>query len=161
MAYNDKKNYKQFDREVCPRANFQGKIYFYSVSEQGEVIKINQNTFEETKIKPLLKYGCATVSANNKKYTLKHLVASKFLKNYRKGNFVDVIDGNPFNCHIENLRVRKRGLQVQVNGVEYDSLLECAEALHCDYRTLSDYLNKKVKNSVLDGIEIQLVEGER
>lgn len=161
MAYNDRWDYAQVDI---------GKRFVYSVCETGEVIKTSHKALKESKVKPYLKRGRATITLNGKEYILKNLVASKFIKSYKKGDCVELIDGDPFNCHIRNLRIYSKSehgkrnghlatsKKIIVNGVEYRSIRECAKALHVSYQTLYDYLNKKFKNSVLEGVEIQFVE---
>lgn len=157
MSYNDRWNYAR----VCT-----GKVFYYSVCENGTVIKTSRKLYKESKVKPYLKRGHAVVKINGKEHTLKNLVASKFIESYRKGDYVEVIDGDPFNCHVRNLRLysqaehgRRTGYRsssqpVIVNGVEYRSIRECAKALHVSYQTVLDYLSGDIKHSVLQGVVI-------
>jgi len=104
---------------------------------------------------------------------LKNLVAKHFVKGYRVGDFVECIDGNPFNCKVANLRIythsehgkrtgwQSRSQAVVVGDVEYRSVREAAKALHVSYQTLLDYMGGKVKHSVIRDIPIfkNMVEG--
>lgn len=147
-----------------------GERYTYSVREDGAVIKCSRKRAIETFAKPFLKKGCAVVKINHREYSLKQLVAQHFMKDYRKGDCIETIDGDPFNCCIENLRAytkresgkrtghRSRSHGVIVDGVDYRSVREAARALHVSYQTVLDYLGGSVKRSVLQGMNIERVE---
>jgi len=156
------------DAAHCSRI-CKGKRFSYSICEDGTVIKTSRKHFIESKVTPYLKSGMAAVKINGKEYTLKNLVARHFIPGHRKGDYVEVIDGNPFNCKRENLRSyskqehgqrtghRSRSHKVIVNGVEYRSIRACAKALHCSYQTVLDYLSGGIKHSVLHGVTIEKV----
>jgi hypothetical protein len=141
-------------------------MYYYQVLEDGSVVKTSKASYEESRAKPFLRDGMATVKINNKDYRLKNLVAKHFIPGWLKGDYVEVIDGNPFNCRVGNLRIYKRaehgkrtghksrGQKVLADGIEHRSVRECAKALYVSYQTLFDYMNGKVKNSVLSGKNI-------
>lgn len=142
-----------------------GKIYSYSVCEDGTIIKTSLKRYKESNVKPYLKDGKATVKINGKEYILKHLVAKHFKKRHDDDNVIN-IDGNPFNCSVDNLKViskrdlgfqtgyMSRSREVIANGIKYRSVRECAKALFVSYQTLFDYLSGKVRHSVLQGLDI-------
>ena len=147
-----------------------GKRYFYSVCEDGKVIKCSRVRYVESEATPYLKKGHATVKINRREYTLKNLVAKHFIKSHRAGDYVEVLGGDPFDCAVWNLRLytksehgrrtapRVKSQRVIVNGIEYESVRKCARALHCSYQTVLDYLGGNVKHSVLNGITITKME---
>ena len=148
----------------------EGKRFYYSIREDGVVIKTSKVRYIESQATPYSKRGKATVKVNQCEYTLKNLVALHFIKGYKTGTPVEVIDGNPFNCSVENLRVYtyqehgrrtghlSRSRKVTANGVEYRSVRACARALHASYQTVLDYMSGSVNHSVLRGINISREE---
>ena len=50
-----------------------------------------------------------------------------------------------------------RSMPVIVNGIFYPSLRQAAKGLHVSQGALLNYLNKRVRRSVLRGVEIRLV----
>ena len=146
----------------------EGKRYYYSVREDGVVFKTSKAHFVESRAQVYLKRGQATIKVNQKEQTLKNLVARHFVVGYRNGDYVEVLDGNPFNCAAGNLGLytqsehgkrtgyRSRSQKVIADGVEYRSIRECAKALHVSYQTLLDYMSGTVKHSVLHGKTIQI-----
>ena len=75
-----------------------GKMFTYQVCEDGSVIKTSRKRFVESKVKPYLKRGHAVVKINQKEYKVKNLVAAHFIKGYRKGDYIEVLNGNTLNC---------------------------------------------------------------
>lgn len=150
-----------------------GKRYFYSVCENGKVIKCSRIHYVESAVKPYLKRGHATVKINQREYTLKNLVAKHFIECYCAGDYVEVLSDDPFDCAVWNLRLytqsehgrrtapRVKSQGVVANGIEYESIRKCAAALHCSYQTVLDYLSGNVKHSVLRGIAITKMEGNQ
>lgn len=149
---------------------YTGKRYIYSVCEDGTVVKFSQKKFTETNVRVYLKSGIATVSINGKNCSLKKLVAENFIKILQDDDCVEVIDKNPFNCSVENLRIinrRKLGQKyghlskskkITVDGVAYKSVKAAAKELFVSSQTIFDYLNGKVKNSILEGVHIEILE---
>ena len=147
-----------------------GKKRGYSVCEDGTVMSTALKNYSEKALKPYLKRGKATVKVNNGERAVKNLVAKYFVDGYRPGDYVETVDGNPWNCAAKNLRLytqrehgqrtghRSRAKRIIANGIEYRSIRECAKALHVSYQTLLDYLNGGVKHSVLQGITVERVE---
>lgn len=148
-----------------------GERFSYKVREDGVVFKTSNKCFKESRVCVYLKRGMAVVKINQKEYTLKNLVARHFVDGYRDGDYVEVVNGDPFNCAAKNLRLyskaehgkrsgyRSRSQKIAANGIEYRSVRECAKALHCSYQTVLDYMNGSVKHSVLQGTVIAKVEG--
>lgn len=144
-----------------------GQNYTYSVCEDGRVIKTSRKHYAESHVAVWLKRGKAAVKINNKEYILKNLVAQHFITDYKKGDTVITIDGNPFNCNKRNLQViskaeagRQSGYlsmskPVIADGIRYKSIRECAKAHYVSYQTLLDYINGKVKHSILQGLNIK------
>lgn len=160
MSNKDEFNYAR----ICV-----GKIYSYSVCEDGTVIKTSRKHYRESTVKPYLKRGKATVKINGKEYVLKRLVAKYFMGLKDEDNVI-IKDNKPFNCHKNNLKIisksdlgRQTGYKsgrakpVVVDGIEYQSVRKCAKELHCSYQTLSDYLNGKVKKSVVTENDINVI----
>lgn len=147
-----------------------GRRYSYSVCEDGTVLKTSRIHYVENKVTPYLKRGKATVKINQKEYTLKQLVARHFIKGYQEGDYVEVINGDPFDCAAWNLRIYtqsehgqrtghlSRSQKVVANGVEYRSVRACAKALFVSYQTVLDYLSGNVKHSVLQGVSIEYAQ---
>ena len=156
---------KDADALHCSRI-CEGKRYSYSVREDGVVFKTSRIRFIENRAAVYLKQGKATVKINQKEYTLKNLVAEHFIESWHPGAYVEIINGDPFNCAAVNLRLytqsehgrrtgyRSRSQKVIADGVEYRSIRECAKALHCSYQTLLDYMGGNVKHSVIQGVNI-------
>ena len=152
---------------IYKRLPMSGKVYIYSVGDNGSIIKTSRKQYIETTVKPYFKRGKLTVKIANKEYTVKHLVAAAFLDGYKKGMSVCHKDGNPNNCAADNLVIVGRQelgrltggdsgrKPVIYNGVEYYSIRECAKVLYCSRNTLLNHLAGNVKNSVLDGIDVK------
>ena len=132
------------------------------------MLQCSRIDYDEHYVQSYLKKGHATVKINNREHRLKNLVAEHFIECWSPGCPVECIDGNPLNCDKRNLRVyskqehgantgwKSRSQAVIINGVEYRSIREGAKAVHASYQTILDYLSGKVKNSCLDGYDIQL-----
>ena len=148
----------------------EGKMFYYGIFENGKIIKTLKSTYAETSVSVYLKRGHATVKIANKEHTVKNLVAKAFIPNYKPGDYVEVINGDPFDCHINNIRIysksehgkrtghKSSSLPVIVNGLHYRSIRTAAKSLHVSYQTLLDYMAGKHKKSVLCGFDIQSVE---
>ncbi|MCL2531573.1 MAG: hypothetical protein FWE40_05400 [Oscillospiraceae bacterium] len=161
MSHQDALNYAEVGT---------GRVYIYTVREDGKAIKTSRKRYVESRVTPYLKRGHAVVKINGKEFTLKNLVAAKFHKDYFAGAYVEVIDGNPFNCRVQNLRIysqsehgkrtgyRSGSQPVVVDGVKYRSVRAAAKALHCSYQTLLDYINGDAKHSVLAGVRVNCVD---
>jgi hypothetical protein len=144
-------------------------MFSYQVCDNGAVIKTSRKHYIESEVKPYFRRGNVWVKINGKEYLLKRLVAEHFL-GLEPDERVRIVDGNHFNCSVENLEVLHmtelgertghlaRSRKVKINGVEYRSVRECAKALHCSYQTLLDYMNGKIKHSVLQGMSAEYVE---
>ena len=161
----------KIDRDAlnCSRI-CEGKMFYYSVREDGAVIKTSKIRFKESRARPYIRRGMAAVKINNRDYTLKNLVAEHFIEEYKKGDYVEAADGDPFNCAVGNLRIytqkehgertgfRSRSHKIIADGVEYRSVRECARALFVSYQTVLDFLGGKSKKSVLQGVEIEILK---
>ena len=145
----------------------EGKLYLYGVLENGKIIKTFKKTYSETQVTPYLKRGHATVKIAHKEHRVKNLVAKAFIANYRPGDYAEVIDGDPFNCDIRNIRIcsksehgkrtghKSRAQPIVVNGTPYRSIRAASSAIHVSYQTLLDYMTGKSKNSVLCGTKFE------
>jgi len=161
-TYNPKDGYSH--SRICV-----GKMHIYSVCEDNTVIKTSCKRFAESRVRPHLKRGQAVVKINGSEYTLKNLVARHFVPGYKPGDYVEVKNGNPFDCRARNLRLytksehgrrtgyRSSSQKIIVKGAEYRSIREAAKALHVSYQTILDYLGGNVKHSVLNGMDIKIV----
>lgn len=147
-----------------------GKKYIYKIGTDGTIIKAGRKTYKESMATPYLKHGKLTVKVNNREFVLKHLVAKAFIKSYKKGLSVIHKDGNFRNCAADNLIVmtkqelgrltggESRRQAVVVDGEKHYSIRAAAKALHCSYQTLLDYMDGKVKNSVLNGTKVRKLD---
>jgi len=152
---------------IYARLPIYSERFIYSVGCDGSVIRTSKKLYRETKVARYTKHGKATVKLSNREYHVKKLVAQAFLPHYQRDMSITHKDGNPLNCRSDNLvlfdkytlgRVTggdSRRKAVIYNGDEFYSVRECAKALNCSYQTLSDYLNGKVKHSVLQGVDVK------
>lgn len=83
----------------------EGERFYYSVREDGVVFKTSKVRYIESRAAVYIVRGMATVKINQKEYTLKNLVAKHFIPEYRAGDYVEAIDGDPLNCSADNLRL--------------------------------------------------------
>lgn len=144
----------------------------YWASEQGYITRTFRKSLKEHYVKPYIKDGKATVKINGKEIVLKNLIARLFNKEYKEGDSVICIDGDLWNCTAVNLKVyKKRELGKRTGwmskskavlvgeGLEFRSVRAAAKHLFCSYQTLLDYLNGKVKKSVLADISVRYIGG--
>ena len=154
------------DKEMWARIKSDGKIYDYSVSDLGRVIRTTKKTCNQINVKAYLYKKNLCVKICNKTCLVKKLVAQKHSKKYKEGMSISFADGNSLNCKAKNLVFftkkdlgsltgsESRSQAVICNGELFRSKCECAKHLFCSYQTLNDYVNGKVKNSILNGMDI-------
>ena len=146
---------------------YENNRFLYYLNSSGLYYKVSKKTSEHYILKGYIHKGFRTFKINNKSFRAKNLVASVFLKNYKPGMVVEVIDGNQDNISVTNLKLstyQKHGLlhghksnsrKVVIidknnNKTIYQSGRKAAKALFVSYQTLYDYLNNKVRyNSVV------------
>ena len=145
----------------------------YCVYSDGRVTRTWKKSMTEELVSVYLSKGKAMVKCGGKDYILKHVVATSFLPEYRKGASVVCVDGNEWNCNVDNLCVmsnrqlgrltgyKSKSQAVQVTDLRtgttqtYRSIREAAKSLHCSYQTVLDFMNGKSKNSCLQGYEVK------
>lgn len=157
---------------------YENNRFLFYLNSSGLYYKVSKKTSEHYILKGFLKKGFRTFKINSKEVRAKNLVASVFIKNYKPGMIVEVIDGNQENISVTNLKLstyRKHGLltghkskarKVVVidknnNKTVYRSGRKAAIALYVSYQTLYDYLNNTVVNSVVDTLvnDVYLLRG--
>lgn len=142
------------------------KLFIYYACTDGYVLRVLKSNYDEQKLKVWKRRGAAYVKMNYDDKPLKQIIAAAFIKGYKKGDIVECIDGNPFNCCIDNLRVltkqeqgrrtggSSRNIPVRVifpdgSHRDYKSCRAAARDLFCSYQTIIDKLNKKWTSSVI------------
>ena len=138
--------------------------YFYSIREDGAVIRTSKARYTEKRIKPFLVGRCAYVAIQGERFSLKALVAKHFIKGWKPGSHIANIDGDPMNCARWNLELLERhrrtnwshpaSVRVAVEGAEFASINQAANALFVSPKTLSDFLKGRHRKTVLDGKDI-------
>ena len=151
----------------------EGKQYYYGICEDGIVLRTQRSNFKETPAKVTVKNGIAWVCIGKTAYKLASLVAKAFIPSYRPNDIIELIDGNPRNCAVWNIRTIPRseynkgktrnGLckEIAVDGALYPSVQACARALYVDTNTLWNYLTGKYRTTMLDGRDIRLIGTEK
>jgi len=146
-----------------------GKLYDYYIGDKGTAFKRSHKMKRESPIKIYLHRGHAEIKVNNKEYRVKNLVAARFIRTYKRGDYVECIDENPKNVSVENLRIytqaehgkrtghlSNRAKEITINGETYKSIRQAAKANYISYQTLLDYMSGTVKNSVIKGMVAQM-----
>lgn len=160
------------------RQFYHGPRADYCVYESGLVTRTYKHGLKEFKVAVFMRRGKAAVKCGQKEFILKHLVASQFIPEYKKGMAVVCVDGDEFNCCVENLCVIGKSQLGRLTGwkstsqpvkVEnkttgevqtYRSIREAAKKLNCSYQTVLDYLKGTYKNSCLTDFSITKVASE-
>lgn len=148
---------------------FENDKYLYYVSSLGYVSRKTKKT-KELKLKSsFIKDGRLAVNIAGKTFSLGQLIAKAFMRDYKSNCCVGYKDGNRENCNIENLYLLTRyeeGKKVGKSNncgkcvvvrenkktIKYRTIKAASKALHCNYRTLRDYLKGRYKSSVLDAL---------
>lgn len=141
-----------------------GALYYLHTS--GKVFVRYKNGVEK-ELKGYIKRNDLYLKINGKEQKMKNLVASEVFINYKKGMNVILNDGDPRNCDVYNLSVytkqqlgkltggkNSRKISIVINGVVYPSIRKAAKANFVSYQTLSDFLNKRYKTSVISHLDI-------
>lgn len=154
---------------------FHGERADYCVYANGTITRTWKKSMIEEIVKPYMHKGKLTVHVSGKNFIVKHVVAAAFLPNYRKGCSVVCVDRDETNCGEDNLCVISKRALGRITGwmsksqkieilrpgerayKKYRSIREAAKSLNCSYQTLLDYVNKKNKSSVLDGIKVRVI----
>jgi len=153
--------YEHYDIKV----NESDRFIWYANSS-GYFYKVVKSTKKVIQLHGYMKDGDFIIKMGTKTFMAKHLIASKFYKKYYQGICIELIDGNPKNVSITNMRFYSMKTHGKRTGylaksksvvifrighepVHYRSVRAAAKALYCSYQTLSDYLNGKVKKSVI------------
>jgi len=142
--------------------------YIWYAHSSGYFYKILKSTQKRIDLKGHVKEGDLVIKIGSDKALLaKHLIAKHFYRKYYPGVCIELIDGNPRNISIENMRFYSMRLHGKHTGhlsksravvikdfkkdpIRYRSVREAAKALYCSYQTLLDYLNGSVRKSVLN-----------
>lgn len=142
--------------------------YIWYAHSSGYFYKILKSNQKRIDLKGHIKDGDMVIKIGNGKAVLgKHLIAKYFYRNYHPGLCIQLIDGNPRNINIDNMRFYTLKHHGKLTGhlanskaviikdfkkdpIRYRSVREAAKALYCSYQTLSDYLNGSVRRSVLN-----------
>ena len=151
----------------------------YCVYDSGLVTRTYKKSIREVRVAVYMRRGKACVKCGQKEFILKHLVASKFLPDYKKGMPVICVDGDEMNCNVENLCImsnaqlgRLTGWQATAQAIKvknkttgkvktFRSVREAAKSLNCSYQTVLDYLKGTYKNSCLTDFKITKVNNAR
>lgn len=151
----------------------------YCVYDSGLVTRTYKKSIREVKVAVYMRRGKAAVKCGQKEFILKHLVASKFIPEYKKGMSVVCVDGDEMNCGVENLCVigaaqlgRLTGWRATSQAIKvkdkttgevktFRSVREAAKSLNCSYQTVLDYLKGTYKNSCLTNFKITKVAGAK
>lgn len=147
----------------------ENKSYIWYVSSKGNFYKILKSEKRKIILNGYMKNDDWCIKIRNKTFLAKHLVAMTFLKKYYPGVCIELIDNNPKNVNVFNLKLysyrthgkrtgyKSRSFPILISysdgsSFKYRSVREASKKLNCSYQTLLDYLNGKVKNSVLNNI---------
>lgn len=142
------------------------KNYYY-VSDKGRVKYKQKSTKNEVFAKIALVDGKATIRVNKKHVLLKNLVAKNFAsREYKKtiNPVVINVDGNPYNCNIENLKImslkefrntfsqnKDKPCSLYKNGKlvkTFKSIREAGKNLYYDPGDISAHFNKGVPKTL-------------
>lgn len=114
------KDNEDLDNEIWKDIYIEDEKTDYKVSNMGRIKKDNI-------IKPNNSSGQSTISLNNKTYLLKNIVATHFIQNPNKLQYIEFIDMNKFNCKAENLKwtdfssiMTKYNSKNQIIVIQYD-----------------------------------------
>jgi hypothetical protein len=150
----------------------EGKRYYYSLCEDGTILRTQRNNLKVSKAKISYINGKAFIYIGRIAYKLDSLVARHFIESYKLNDIIEHIDGKEKNCAVWNLRIipraeynkgkgrNKLAKSVMADGVLYPSVIAAAEALFVERSTLDNFLKGKYKTSMLDGHDIRLVEAK-
>lgn len=170
MKQNRKIGYSEETRQFL-----HGNRADYCVYGDGTITRTWKRSMIEEKVAVYTKHGKAYVKCDRRDMVLKHIVAAAFLPEYRKGAAVVCIDHDEMNCAVDNLCVmtakhlgRLTGHKARSEAVivldkrtgeikNYRSIRRAAVGLCCSYQTMLDYINGKVKNSVLNDYQIKKI----
>ena len=153
----------------------ESKLFLYFACSDGYILRVLKSNYHEEKVAIYQHKGRVCCKVNQKTIAVKKLIAKAFIYNYRNGDIIENIDGNPFNCALDNLRIiTKRELGIRTGGrgnnipvmvtapngkkAEYPSIRSAAQALFVSHQTLNEVLNGTRKNTVLNGYEIKKME---
>lgn len=145
----------------------ESKLFKYFASSRGYVLRVLKSNYEEERVKVWKRRGKAYIKINYREIPLKQVIAAAFIKEYKKGDIVECIDGNIYNCRVENLRIispqehgrrtggTSRNIPVRViypDGQQRDFPSERAAAreLYCSYQTIINRVNGKYSKTVID-----------
>jgi len=146
-----------------------GKLFDYYVGDDGSVFKRALKNRKESPVKVFLQKGVPTVKINGKERTLKNLVAKHHKRGWKPRMFVEVKNGDPFDCSAKNLRMYTpkeharrtshlaKSRAVIIEGVKYRSIKEAARHLYVSDQTIHDYMKRRVNHSVLEGYTAEFV----
>lgn len=151
------------------------KLFIYYASTRGYVLRVLKSNYSEEKVKVWYRRGKAYIKINYKEIPLKQVIAAAFLKEYKKGDIVECIDGNIYNCRVDNLRIvspqehgrrtggKSRNIPVRVISPDgkqrdYPSERAAARALYCSYQTVINRVNGKYSKSVIDEYIIKRIK---
>lgn len=145
----------------------EGKYHYYYVSDKGRVKYKHKSTKNETYAKVSLKNGKAVIRVNKNFVQLKNLVAKNFSSRKYKSAanpIVVNIDGDPFNCDIDNLKImslkefrntfsqnKDKPCVLYENGKlvkTFKSIREAGKILYYDPGNISAHFNKGVPKTL-------------
>lgn len=160
-----------YDEEIWKRFETNSKVFIYSVSDFGRVMRTAKKSYKENVANLYVHKGVQCVKINRKEYRVKKLVLKIHSKDYQEGIGIIHKDGDLTNCKLTNLQMitkqelgaltgglTKKSQKVICNGQIFSSERKCAKHLFCSYQALNDYLNGKVKNSVLSEHKIRRIK---
>lgn len=102
--YEREKANEIVNKQVKSAKIFTSKSRAYYIFEDGKV-EYYGRFFDTKELIPFLYKGNLAVRFNEKNHIIKNLVAKYFIDDCLKGKKVINIDGNPYNCHVSNLKI--------------------------------------------------------
>lgn len=161
MTKVSKKRFEHFERLV-----YESNRKLFYVSTQGFATSIDTRTGKKKILKKCIHQGLVRVSIHGLRHPmLKRLVWKIVHGDLADDWLVECIDGDETNCNYLNLRIISKTDSAKISGPKsrsravivqqgemtshYRSVREAAKGLFVSYQTLLDYLDGKVKCSVL------------
>lgn len=139
--------------------NFHRNNHFiYSITDTGLILRTNVNNLDEVVLKGYLDNGVLKVKIRGKKLPIRKLVALAFLSPEYESCQIRHINGDPFDCRVENLVVVKTNgnnckpitaIDSEGNKQKFQSMQECASGLFLSKSSL--YRIVKGKSDMLTG----------
>lgn len=102
--YEREKANEIVNKQVKSAKIYESKSRAYYIFEDGKV-EYYGRFFDTKELIPFIYKGNLIVRFADKNHIIKNLVAKYFIDDCLKGKKVINIDGNPYNCHVSNLKI--------------------------------------------------------